>query len=361
MRIAIDATNLAHDRRGMGRAMRTMSLGLLREPDADVTFVTRRLRDVSLVAAAFGERSVRVESADRVARRGAFDVVWLPFNGMTFACAAPVVVTIHDAFAFTEPHRDLVARYREQQPIRRAASAAARIVTDSQWSRGEIVRELRVPQERVVAIPLVPDPFWTSGTSVDAFPELQSRRAVTVVGAGEPRKNARMLVDACATALDPAREVLVFVGAVTDDVRAHAATRRVPFVHIDADDDRLRALYRNASAVVVPSLAEGFGLVAVEAMACGAPVIASNATALPEATGGGALLVDPRDTSAWATAIRRVLDDPVLAADLRERGFARTANEDRDLPARELYAVLALVTAEATRQRSRRPSRETDR
>lgn len=349
MHIGIDATNLARDRRGMGRVARQIAGGLFRQPEARLTFLTRRDEDGPAIAASFAGMPVRVAPASAAVGRGAFDVVWLPFNGMTFRIEAPVVVTIHDAFAFTEPHREAVARWREQRPIRRAARNAARIVTDSFWSRTEIARELGVDPARVAVIPPAPDVFWSTGEGA-AFPELGGRRAVVMVGAGERRKNARMLVDACAAALDPDREALALVGTVAPDVAAHAASRGVAIARIEADDERLRALYREAAVVAVPSLAEGFGLVAVEAMACGAPVIASSASALPEAAGGAALLVDPRDEAGWARAIRSVLDDGECAASLRARGIARAAAVDRDLPARELYAVFeAAVSERATR------------
>jgi len=86
--------------------------------------------------------------------------------------------------------------------------------------------------------------------------------------------------------------------------------------------DDLACLYSGCLALVFPSLYEGFGIPVLEAMACGAPVITSNTTALPEAAGDAALLVDPEDTAAIAAAMRRVLDAPDLRAALRARGFA---------------------------------------
>jgi glycosyltransferase involved in cell wall biosynthesis len=87
-------------------------------------------------------------------------------------------------------------------------------------------------------------------------------------------------------------------------------------------DDDLACLYSGCIALVFPSLYEGFGIPVLEAMACGAPVITSNSTALPEAAGDAALLVNPEDTMAIAQAIRRMLDEPALRAALRARGFA---------------------------------------
>jgi alpha-1,3-rhamnosyl/mannosyltransferase len=102
----------------------------------------------------------------------------------------------------------------------------------------------------------------------------------------------------------------------------------------------LRALYRAAAVALVPSLAEGFGLVAVEAMACGTPVLAANGSALPETTGGAAVLLDPADPEAWAREIRAVLDDGERAAMLRRGGLAFVARTDPFEPARALLALL---------------------
>src|SRR5439155_21470066 len=98
----------------------------------------------------------------------------------------------------------------------------------------------------------------------------------------------------------------------------------VSFLGYVADAD-LPALYSGAAAAVLPSLYEGFGLPALEALACGTPVLAANASSLPEVTGDAALLLDPRDPDAWAAGLRRVLTEPDLRADLGRRGPARAA------------------------------------
>ena len=88
-------------------------------------------------------------------------------------------------------------------------------------------------------------------------------------------------------------------------------------------EDRVHALYRGATALVYPSLYEGFGLPLIEAMASGTPVLASHEASIPEVLGGAGLLLDPRDVSAWRDAIIRVMNDEALRDDLRARGLAR--------------------------------------
>jgi len=341
LRLAVDATNLAHDRRGMGRIARGVVRAALARPDVDLTLLIDRQADAGAAVLEFPGAGVGGSASARRKRR--YDAVWFPFNGMRFACDAPALVTMHDAFAFTEPHAEPIARWREQAPIRRAARRAARIVTDSEWSRGELARELRLNAGAIAVVRPNPDPFWFPASN-DVLPEpLASARIVLLVGAREPRKNARTALEAAARALRAPGELLVIVGELSAADRAFARKRRVPAGEIAAGDLLLRALYRKAALVLVPSLAEGFGLVAIEAMACGAAVIASDASALPEATGGAALLLDPRGTESWARAIRALLDDPAARAALRARGTARFAFADRSAAARATLELLAEV------------------
>ena len=132
--------------------------------------------------------------------------------------------------------------------------------------------------------------------------------------------------------------------------RSHArfprATARCssPATRLDAnihpDDTELRALYSGALAVAVPSSAEGYGLMAVEAMACGAPVVASDASALPEACDGAAMLVPPFDVNAWALALRESPIDRTCAPTCATLSLARAARIDRSEPARLTLALL---------------------
>jgi len=341
LRLAVDAANLAQDRRGMGRIARGVVRAALARPDVDLTLLIDREADAGAAAREFPGAGVGGSAGARRKRR--YDAVWFPFNGMRFPCDAPAVVTMHDAFAFTEPHVEPVARWREQSPIRRAARLAARIVTDSEWSRGELARELRLDPAAIAVVRPAPDPFWFPASG-DQLPEpLAGARIVLLVGVREPRKNARTALEAAARALRAPGELLVIAGELSAADRAFARKRRVPAGEIAAGDLLLRALYRKAALVLVPSLAEGFGLVAIEAMACGAAVIASDASALPEATGGAALLLDPRDAEGWARAIRTLLDDPAALAALRARGTARFAFADRSAAARATLELLAEV------------------
>ncbi len=326
----------------MGRYARGIVAAALDDPRIAVTLLSTRRTDEAAIRAAFAGRIVAIAAARTARSRRLYDVVWYPFNGMRFGCAAPAVVTIHDAFAFTEAHPNPFARRREQRPIRRAARRAALIVTDSRWSRDEIKRELRPRRAPIGVIPLAPDSFWSP--SVDAAPaELAGKRFVLLVGAREPRKNAAMLVTACGQAFDRDDELLVIVGDPAPDAARLLQRTGVGHRVMHPDDVTLRALYRSAALVAVPSHGEGFGLAAAEAMACGAPVVAARAAALPEVVGDAALLLDPDDTGAWADAIRSLLDDSGRARQLASAGAVRYAFAARNATARRTLALLRRI------------------
>ncbi len=166
-------------------------------------------------------------------------------------------------------------------------------------------------------------------------------------------KNQRVLVEALAALrsdLHPtSRLVLVGqpdprcpdeVGELTATLGLSDRVRR--YTHID--DETLLGLYANAAVFAFPSLAEGFGLPVLEAMAAGLPVVASDAEAVQEAAGGGAIIVPARAASQWAQALARVLGDPQLARDLTELGRAVAA---RHTWSQSAERTLALLTASA--------------
>ncbi|MFN2448873.1 MAG: glycosyltransferase family 4 protein [Candidatus Baltobacteraceae bacterium] len=317
MNLGIDAYNLIADRRGMGRVVRCALHGL-QERGASPVLIGRTRADRATLQAQFGLPAITAGDV----RNARFAAVWFPWNAVRFEPHAVCAVTVHDPFAFTFPHRNAVARWREQRPIARAVRRADRVFAVSHWTARELRRLFGIDGSRMTVVPNEPDAYWKPVAADGRTPYL------LFLGGAEERKNATMLLRAfeCASANGHAAQ-LVIAGALAKDAEQLAASlANVRREH--PDDERLRELYSGALALLVPSLAEGFGLPVLEAMACGAPVLAADAAALPETAGGAAELV-ALTPDAWERAIVRIAADAQLRDDLRARGFKRVENATR--------------------------------
>ena len=325
LNLGVDAWNLTGDRRGIGRYVREIvrRWASLR-PDA-----VRLTLLVPERAAWFARRRYlrELDGADiPIRHRGAartLDAVWYPWNGMSWVAGVTSVATLHDASLFAIPPKDERVAEKEQRPLRVAAALARWIITDSQFSKTELLRYLPLDPSRIAVIPLgVKDVFTRPAQPVAREP---SRPYVLFVGEPEARKGLSTLLEAMTLLPEPMRNGtdLVIAGAsgqypmpqMPDTVRA----RSVGWV----EDETLAGLYASAAAFVYPSEYEGFGLPMVEAMACGAPVIAADAPGSREAGGDAAQYVQPAAPQELASAIGEVLADPIRANHLRERGLAR--------------------------------------
>jgi len=203
-----------------------------------------------------------------------------------------------------------------------------RILTVSESSRSDIAAHLGVPRSRIAVIPVgVDHTRFRPQAGVARVPG----RLVTTASADVAMKGLVPLLEALAKVRTERRAELVVVGSPRPRSGAAATIERlgldgaVRFVS-ELSDEALVRLYAEADLVVVPSLYEGFSLPAIEAMACGAPVVATTGGALPEvvgATGETALLVPPGDVEALAAAIGRALDDDALRQQLSREGRAR--------------------------------------
>ena len=250
----------------------------------------------------------------------------------------PYVVTVYDLSflrypeAFRPFNRWYLSRFT---PI--SVRRARRVIAISESTRRDLVAWLHVPPERVDVVHCGVDPVFRP---LAANPIEQFRRErglpdqfVLFVGTLEPRKNVERLIRAYADWRlqlgDVKAPKLVVAGAkgwyteqIFRTVETMGLTGDVLFPgHVVAED--LPLLYNAAGLFVYPSLFEGFGLPVLEAMACGAPVICSNVSSLPEVTGDAALLVSPDDVPGLAEAMRGVWEDLELRRDMVARGLAR--------------------------------------
>ena len=253
-----------------------------------------------------------------------FDVLHYPLTVPTPSTKVPTVVTLHDT-----QHRDLPEFFGPARKsfrriaYDRAARGAAAVVVTSEFVRGRAVELLELDPARVHVVPHAID------HSVFRLGDEEPEPIILYPARPWPHKNHTRLFEAFA-ALRPTRPQLrlVLTGAGLD--RLEPLPEGVENLG-SVPAEHLASLYRRAACLVYPSLYEGFGLPVLEAMACGCPVAASNAGAIPEVAGDAAVLFDPRDVEAMGAAM---LEADSRREELRERGLARAAAYTWDESAR---------------------------
>jgi glycosyltransferase involved in cell wall biosynthesis len=286
-------------------------------------------------------------------------VLFVPSHVVPLLHPRRTVVTIHDLgyLYYPEAHTRFSRWYLHWSTIF-SVRAARRVIAVSAATADDLARRYHVPRSKIRVVLHGVDPAFGRVTDPEVIAEALARHGLgdapylLFVGTLQPRKNLGMLIDAFARLLDawdgadgPAPRLALggkkgwLYDTLFAQVERLGLTDRVRFLGYVPDAD-LPPLISGAAAVVLPSLFEGFGLPALEALACGAPLLAANATSLPEVTGDAALLLDPHDPDAWAAAMRRALRDPDLRADLARRGPARAAQFTWARTAEETLAVL---------------------
>jgi glycosyltransferase involved in cell wall biosynthesis len=252
----------------------------------------------------------------------------------------PFVFTIHDLnhLCFSENSSFLKKTYYHLV-IKPACYDAFKILTVSEFSRDEIMKWTNVDGEHVVNVGNgVGSNFRCNGyMNNPGYPYL------LYVGNRKPHKNVRRLLEAFAEIDRTGGIKLVMSGEPDKNLMEQINRLRIESAVVFAgmiDDQQLPAYYRGALAVVCPSLYEGFCLPALEAMACGIPVVTSNITAMPEIAGDAALLVNPYDSESIALAMNRVISDNKLRIFLSEKGLERAKQFSWDKTAARVWDVL---------------------
>lgn len=342
MRVAINAWFADQPATGSGQYTARL-LQALRAAAPGREFVTVLPAARSLARRALGGNLYKVWFEQwefpRAARRVGADVAHVPYWGGPMDCGVPVVVTIHDLIPLLLP--EYRGDWRVRAYMRLAAASARRaavVLTDSEASRRDILEHLRLSPSRVRTVYLAADDAYRPPPP-DMAEAVRRRlglpsRYVLYFGGFDVRKNLRAVFAAFAEAAARAPRVgLVVAGRLpardtpfTPDPRrlaqeAGVADRTVFVGWVDEADKP--ALYAGAEAFLFPSRYEGFGLPPLEAMACGTPVIASNAASLPEIVGDGGLLYDPEDVAGMAAGLAAVLTDDAMRAALAEKALAQ--------------------------------------
>jgi glycosyltransferase involved in cell wall biosynthesis len=261
--------------------------------------------------------------------RGAPDVFHGTDARLPERCRAALVATVHDVFSL-ECERYAPAQFRERKRVQYAdiAGRAARILFDSAATQRTYLEHFPIAPGRGAVVPLGVDPRFAPVSS-ETLAEARRRLGLPeqyalYVGEISVRKN--LPTQARGLALSGTDLPWVWVGAdsygagpILEEVRTIEGLRVLRSGYLATED--LPAVYSGAALLTFATFSEGFGLPALEAMACGTPALVANRGSLPEITGGCALPVDPESAEAIGAAIRRLAHDESLRRELRQRGL----------------------------------------
>lgn len=291
----------------------------------------------------------RVPSAIAEARASLYHS---PYYLMPYFPRARTVLTVYDVIPLQHPEYSTArARLLFRLTTRLALRTARHVIAITEHARGDFIREFGVRPERITAIPLGVESAFRPATQseIDAVRAKYGlwERFALYLGSNKPHKNLVKLVEAWGASPDTGAE-LVIAGAWDErypEARQFAEAWSVPSIRWigRVAEEHLPALYSAAQVFVFPSLAEGFGLPVLEAMACGTPVLCWNTGALAEVAGGAASLVG--SGMGLAGALPDFFVNSQKRAELRERGLARAAQFSWERTAAQTLELYRRVTA----------------
>ncbi len=345
MRIAFNGWFLRYPHTGTGQYSRRMLEGLQRSPGIRVLLVEpparlpRRGILLNLLKVWFEQVGFPLACL----RPGA-DVAFVPYFAPPLVGPVPVAVTVHDLIPLLFPEYAYSAWVRlYNRLVSAAVRKAALILTDSRASAADVKRVLGVNGSRIAVVYPGVDESLRRVRDRALLGGVRGRyrlpeRFFLYLGGFDRRKNIPLLLDAYARLqrkLGEQAPALVMAGKIPARESPALLDPRPLLERMDlgkrvlltgpVDEADKPAFYTLALAFVYPSLYEGFGLPPLEAMACGCPVLASDASSLPEVVGDAGLLLPPDDPEAWAEAMARVSLTPEFALDLARRGPSRAA------------------------------------
>jgi glycosyltransferase involved in cell wall biosynthesis len=365
-RIAIDLRMYRHS--GIGRYLRNLLPPLLPLLQAESI---RVIAPPALIAGAPWLHDPHIEvfptdaaiysiAEQLLSLRGAFrdtQLLWVPHYNAPIFYRGPLAVTIHDIapLALPEILGNPIKRAYARLLIERATTRATAILSASEFTSRELQTRLAVDPRKINVAYQGLEATWPSSAKPHREPD--GAPYLLYVGNVKPNKNLGRLLEAFAIIQHRIPHRLILAGKMrgfgtNDDAVLQCAANmgdRVRFTG-EIPDSGLIALYAGATALVMPSLYEGFGLPLLEAMHLGCPVLSSNAAALPEVAAAAALYFDPRNTQSIADCLLRVTDAPLLES-LRTTGRLRAAQFSYATCAAQTAAVLNPLLTPSPRSR----------
>ena len=380
LHVALDGRAISDHFPGIGRYVYHLAVALARAQPVDLTLLVHATsRSLRYPLDALDTRRIALHPVDiapfslaeqtwlpALARQLQPDVWHAPHYIMPYRrLPCPTVVTFYDTIPMTLPqfwpaHQRLIFSLTHRLALR----AARHAIAISEATRRDLVRYFRADPRRITVTPLAADERFRPQPDSEIRRVRQKynlpERFILYVGINKPSKNLMRLIEACTRLVreSPALCYPCMIAGPWDerypDSRKRAAELglgdRIRFLGPIPDSD-LPALYAAAELFVTASLYEGFGLPALEAMACETPIACSNTSSLPEVVGDAGLLFDPLDVDAIAAAIRRALESPELRVELRQRGLERAAQFTWERVAEktmEVYRAIQLSRPETT-------------
>ncbi len=290
------------------------------------------------------------------------DLLHVPYIGAPLFPSLPTVITVHDLIPLLLPaYRTSRAMRWYMQGMKWSLRRSNMLLSVSEYTKQDIQRVLGVPTNKIavtyqsVGAGYHPQPPVAIAETCERF--RIDAPYIYYIGGFDVRKNVATALQACAQTRRklPERTLFVIGGRVPSEQRA-----LFPNIHKLILEEQLAAdvvllgtvseadnaaLMSGCRAFVFPSEYEGFGLPPLEAMCCGAPVLASSTTSVGEVVNGGGLLLPPNDVGTWAAALVRVLGDEDLRVDLEQRGLARSQAFDWNTTAQKTLAAYEQVVA----------------
>jgi glycosyltransferase involved in cell wall biosynthesis len=343
MRILADYRPALRERTGVGEYLHGLIRAYSHAYAGEMTIFTSSWRDrpsstVAELRADVVDRRIPVSVLNLLWHRvewppietlaGEFDVAHSAHPLLMPSRRAAQVVTIHDLFFLTHPEQTRAEIRRDYPALARAhARRAAAVVTSTQHGKCLVSEHLEVAPDRIYVCPPGRPTWQTLGRAA----HVPANGYILFLGTLEPRKNVGALLDAYELLLQRRARVPDIVLAGRSTAAADGWLRRIAHPPLAGrvrhlgyvPDDEREGVFAGARVVVMPSLDEGFGLPALEAMSAGIPVVASNRGSLPEVVAAGGILVDPLDRSALADALATLVADDAAAAAWGSAGLAR--------------------------------------